>query len=469
MVGFYALAAGLVVGLLYIPYAEVRYLRRIDMFIAVPCLVGALAILAGVWPRRDVFIEPGPRLDAATQPRLFAAIGDVASRLGQELPSEVYLAPDVNAGVGTRGGRLGAGGRQIMVLGLPLLQALTPLQFRAALAHEFGHEHGGDLRLASRVWRTRAAIVETIQSLAGQGSHLAHVFVLYGKIFLRVTHSVSRYQEFSADAYAARACGADALAGALRATERASSSYDAYLQGCVAPVLESGFRPPLAEGFGRFLGFARGEPPDEERLPGPYDTHPPLKARLEAIGVGTVGEVLAPDSSAALLLDGLPELERKLLFKMVTGVRVKGLEPITWEEVHSRVLVPRWQSFHSEQVKDFPACTARDLPSLARDLVALGRRLTGRPLFASAASASAVYALGSALALALARQGWVPEGEPGSPTKLRLESEAIEPFQTVGWLADGRLAPEAWLQRCETLGILDLPLSARGVACDPGT
>src|SRR5207253_2884446 len=129
-------------GLLYVPYAEVVYAHSFHPYLALVCIVGAIAIFVSVIPRADKFGAPGPVLSPKQHPRLFADLELVAKATKQAMPTEVYLLPDVNAWVSQRGGILGFGGRRVMGLGLPLLHALTRSQFRAVLAHEFGHFYG---------------------------------------------------------------------------------------------------------------------------------------------------------------------------------------------------------------------------------------------------------------------------------------------------------------------------------------
>lgn len=102
-------------------------------------LIMAGTMLRSLVPRRDRFNAPGPRLEVSCHPRLFAEIERLATSLAEPLPQDVYLIPDVNAWVAERGGSTALGSRRVMGLGLPLLQILTVSQFRAVLAHEFGH------------------------------------------------------------------------------------------------------------------------------------------------------------------------------------------------------------------------------------------------------------------------------------------------------------------------------------------
>jgi Zn-dependent protease with chaperone function len=91
------------------------------------------------------------------------------------MPAEVYLVPDVNAWVMQRGGLMDFGSRRVMGLGLPLMRILTCSQLRAMLAHEFGHYHGGDTKIGPWIYKTRGAIVRTVNSL-GSGSWLQKPF-----------------------------------------------------------------------------------------------------------------------------------------------------------------------------------------------------------------------------------------------------------------------------------------------------
>ncbi len=119
------------------------------------------------------------------------------------------------------------------------------------LAHQFGHYHSGDVKIGPWIYKTRSAIGRTIAKL--HDSSLQKVFVAYGNIFLRVTHAVSRRQEFIADEVAAHAAGAAAMASALRKVHGSALAFNNYWRAGVSPLLNSGFLPPLVAGFARFV------------------------------------------------------------------------------------------------------------------------------------------------------------------------------------------------------------------------
>lgn len=319
LIGFYILAIGIAILLFFIPIIEWTSLHRVHFQIALFCWIGAFIIVRAIIPRADKFTPPGPHLQPEQQPKLFETLTTVAQRTGQEMPSEVYLVPDVNAWVSQRGGVMGFGSRRIMGLGLPLLQIVTVSQLEAVLAHEFGHYYGGDTKLGPWIYKTRNAIVRSIHGLAQHSSWLYKPFEWYGLMFLRITHAISRRQEFVADALAARIAGARALIGGLQAIHGGAMAFNAYWHMEVMPVLEAGKRPPLVEGFNRFVSssavssvVARSvEVESAQGKADPYDTHPSLQERIAAAQkLPAGGEQPANDAKAITLLTNARELER---------------------------------------------------------------------------------------------------------------------------------------------------------------
>src|SRR5438046_2536125 len=141
--GFYALALGLMAVMAWVLF-QPGVPGRALLF----CVIGIVVIAVSIIPWPRPFEPPGPLLNPAGQPRLFAELQSVAHAVGEAMPAEVYVSPEMNAGV------LQRGRRRVMVLGLPLMQALTVNEMRAVLAHEFGHYHGGDTSLGPWTYRT---------------------------------------------------------------------------------------------------------------------------------------------------------------------------------------------------------------------------------------------------------------------------------------------------------------------------
>ena len=247
MIGFYVFALTIAAVLLWLPFASWEYIGRIPIKLALMSAGAGLTILWALVPRPDRFAPPGPRLEESEHPRLFALIRDVAAATQQEPPSDVYVLNQMNAWVTHRGGMMGFGSRRVMGIGLPLLQAVSIPEFKAIIAHEFGHYSSGDVALGPWIYKTRAAIMRTIVGV--HKTIVAAPFIWYGNQFLRLTHAVSRQQEFIADQVAARVAGARAQARALRRVTAATPLYPSYFNSEVMPVVQAGFLPPIAAGF----------------------------------------------------------------------------------------------------------------------------------------------------------------------------------------------------------------------------
>lgn len=466
MIGFYLLAIGLAAGLFWVPYAEVMYAQRIHVKMAVLCVVGGGMILWSIFPRVDRFEAPGPRLEADKHPRLFATLDDVARRTGQQMPAEVYLVGDVNAWVANRGGIMGFGSRRVMGIGLPLLQALTVSEMRGVLAHEFGHYHGGDTKLGPWVYKTRAAIGRTLENLASGGqvhgamALLQIPFDLYGKLFLRVTHAVSRHQEYQADALAARTVGAKPLVSALEKVRSAAGAYNAYWRSEVVPVLGAGRLPPLAAGFGTFVvaphvadAMARTLTEARQASADPYDTHPPLGERIAALAALPSGESPADDPPAITLLEDVGAMEHALLQSLAPDEK---LAPVAWDAVGREVFLPEWKAVHEKRGAPLAAVAVPDLPVALADVHGLAARLFApepAPDDADARRRVVQSVTGMKVGLALHAAGWDVEALPGRPVEFVKGDTRVDPHAWVADLLEGRTDAEAWRTRCAEAGI----------------
>jgi Zn-dependent protease with chaperone function len=478
MGAFHGLALAAAAALLATPLLLARVSWGLAFKSALFCLIGAFLILKAIFPRRDRFEPPGPRLDRETQPRPFAEIGAVAAATRQAPPAEVYLVPDVNAFVGQRGGVMGVGSRRVMGIGLPLLQVLTVRELRAVLAHEFGHFDGGDVAIGPWIYSTRAALLRTLEDLREHSEALTVPFQWYAALFFRATHAVSRHQEVKADRLAARVAEAGPLASGLRVTHDTAFAFWAYWSGAVGPLLEAGFLPPLAAGFETFLKApwldeAQKHLASEEK-PSPFDTHPPLAARLAALGLGDRREERDDGPLALSLVEGGPTLERRLA-EFVTkradaaapsetgGLRLArdrpSLIPIGWEEVGTRVWLPEWERHARRHRRVLEGVTPALLPGL--DWQRVGRRLVaGEPDGEPLRAADSV--VGVALGVVLARAGFAVESTPGVNVALLGFAERVEPFGLRERLSTGPNAVEAWQALCARAGIADVDLGRLG-------
>jgi heat shock protein HtpX len=476
MIAFYGLALVMIALLLGVVLLELR-LREFNLQITVFVLVGAFLIVKAIVPRPDRFDAPGPRLEPNDQPRLFEEIRTIAAATGQAMPRDVYLLLDVNAWVSQRGGFMGVGSRRVMGVGLPLLQALDVSQLRGVIAHEFGHLHGGDVRIGPWIYKTRGALVRTLADLSRHSGFLTLPFHWYAKLFFRLTHAVSRHQELLADALAARVAGADALGSGLRVTHAAALVFPMYLHSDVYPVVTAGFVPPLAAGFERVLATPAVAQKLEEVLdkeyregkPDPYDTHPPLRERLTALEITPTGPANAAGRRAVSLLDGLPGLENDLASRWANHAsgeqnggtldlrpRVAALTSLSWDEVGTRVVVPAWRHYVKQASSRLSGVTPADLPTF--DWKVFGVKLSGATGDDALQAADAM--IGVAVGLALVGVGYVVDSSPGSPEALVRDPERVMVFSLRERITRSPEEAEAWRAFCERAGIATANLGA---------
>ncbi|MEU2302183.1 M48 family metalloprotease [Streptomyces antibioticus] len=256
---------------------------RFDQVAGAACVVAFVTVRAvrAVGRRGPL---PGRALNPDDEPELAALVRDVAERVGFGEPLLVRVVPGVEASLGRV--RVGRTDTRVLLLGLPLLRALTAAELASVVAHELAHErHVGDrgvvlLRFA-RAW--------TADGLEGRFRPTAP---LAGPL-LRASQPQMWRAETAADADAARVAGTEATAGALRRTALLHTVLDNLGESWLDRLAEDDRRP---EDVYDALDAALADPHVAHRAaravaeadllhPDPYATsdHPPLERRLAAL------------------------------------------------------------------------------------------------------------------------------------------------------------------------------------------
>ncbi len=114
------------------------------------------AILRSLWIKTEP--PTGFLVDEKSAPKLFAVIKEICERQKCRLPDSVFLNNDFNAFI-SQVPRLGIFGwyKNYLVLGLPYMLASDLDQFKAVIAHEFGHFSGAHGRTGIWLYRIRAS------------------------------------------------------------------------------------------------------------------------------------------------------------------------------------------------------------------------------------------------------------------------------------------------------------------------
>ncbi|MGE0384461.1 MAG: M48 family metallopeptidase, partial [Gammaproteobacteria bacterium] len=248
----------------------------------------------------------GRPLTPAQAPRLFERLHGMRARIGGPPVHTVLVTGDINAAIAQHP-RMGLFGwhENILILGLPLLQALGEEEALAVVAHEYGHLAGNHSRLGGFIYRLRSSW-GALEALSAQwqdwGSKLiARLVGWYAPYFNAYTFVLARQNEYLADRTAAELVGREHAANALMRVNIAARFEDAdfwpSVLGRIAelpdPVENRSalWSAALHDRLGaderaRFLDAARKRRTDH------HDTHPALADRLAAIGV-------EPDAAAA--------------------------------------------------------------------------------------------------------------------------------------------------------------------------
>lgn len=270
-------------------------------FVTLPAGMFGYSMLKLPFAARDDAIEDGIALQAQDAPQLFEEIERLRLALGAPALDAVYLNDDFNASI-RQHHVLFRKTRNVMWLGLPLLDTLSPRACAAILAHECAHiaqRHG---RYASRVYFARLqwqAASERLARHRSLSSAPLRLFVgWYVPRFLAVSMDFARRCEYQADAEAARVCGVEAMREALVGLALQGRALDqafwptAFLAGSTTPLADLarsgalGMPQDMAEAHS-WLHAALCRETDDS------DTHPALADRLAALG----GASTQPDSA----------------------------------------------------------------------------------------------------------------------------------------------------------------------------
>ncbi|XZG69779.1 M48 family metallopeptidase [Chitinibacteraceae bacterium HSL-7] len=294
--------------------------------------------------------EPvGVLLTPEDAPRLFEILGKIRKKLGAPPLDRVVIDDAFNACI-TQQRRGLFGTRNTLVIGLPLMLAMSPSELVAVLAHEYGHIGGNHGRVSAWIYRQRRTfgdLQEHVQdkladdSDSGLHALLARALAFFAEHYNAYTFVLARDHEYEADAAAARVAGAPAAASGLIRGRLVG----AWLSNVFWPELyrqassQPAPRVPPFSAMRRIIEGSRSEWCTLERLRQAWadesdvlDTHPCLRERVEALG-GRCEPPAAVQSSAAEALLGKRAAELVTHFDNDWWTREKN----EWVQHHRRL------------------------------------------------------------------------------------------------------------------------------------
>jgi Zn-dependent protease with chaperone function len=333
----------LVAALFLVALVSVVWLKAAGVKIAIVTAVFLWVVLKALWVR----LSPprGTEIKPREAPVLFAMIEELRRALRSPRFHHVLVTDDFNAAV-VQAPRLGLFGwsRNYLIIGLPLAKALTVQQFKAVLAHEFGHLSKGHSRMSNWIYAQRlrwSRLMAALEAAESRGRFLFRPFLRwYAPYFNAYSYPLARANEFEADATSARLATKRAAAEALTAV----NVVEAYLEERFWPQIVKRADEMPRPAFAPYAAMGAQVAADIDtvsieawldqalaRKTTLDDTHPSLSERLGALGEQPALALPAPGAAADRLFGA-------------------SLERITREfdqRWHDGIL-PSWQERHRE-------------------------------------------------------------------------------------------------------------------------
>jgi len=352
-------------------------------------------------------------LKAEEQPELFRLIQVVVNEVDTDFPHKVFLSSEVNASVSyvSNFWSMFFPVRKNLQIGMGLLNAVSKTEFKAILAHEFGHFSQRSMRVGSYVYNANMVMYNMLYDSKGyeatlkQWSEASSYFNFFSSIAIWMVTAIqgllkkiyeivninylalSREMEFHADAAAARVAGSQPMINALLRIELAEQSLGVvftYYNGKIAEakktdnfypqqyfvmkqraaaehfLLEDGL-PQISADHYRKLNSTKLVLKDQ------WSSHPSNYDRISALNVLNQTERPEAAGIAIDLLSNKEELQKAITFKTFLSVMfrekatIEGLETFAahYSEQPQNVSFPRLYNGYFNKREPYHAFAAK--------------------------------------------------------------------------------------------------------------
>ena len=303
----------LLLAMVAVPILYLGFNILIAKLLLVPLILAGL-VLRSLWvtiPEPD-----GKELRRDDAPELFASIDEVNKVLSGPKVHHILISDDFDASI-VQIPQFGMFGwlRNYLVIGLPLMSALSPAEFRAVLAHGFGclsEKHGRFSGWIYRVRQTWDQVLTTVRHERNYASFLFAPFLeWYAPRLLGYSFLLARAQEREADFYAVDVAGRHVTASALTRIAIKQRALDEDFWPAFFNGAKEQSRPPsdpftrMLHGLGQPISRAKAQRWILEalRVPTAAEGSIALADRLEAIGFDPDGTDLARLVDACVTAD----------------------------------------------------------------------------------------------------------------------------------------------------------------------
>lgn len=263
--------------------------------LAIP-LIWAAFVLRSIWVKS--LAPEGRELKYNDAPRLFDLVKELQAATKGPRVHTILLDDTYNAGIIQRA-RLGVFGWQknYLTIGLPFLRALSVMDLRAVLAHEFGHLSGNHGKFTAWIYRVRQTWYQIMVNVQNSGRDELGIFTSffnwYAPYFAAYSMVFARAQEFEADDCSVGLVGKECAARALINVELRGRALTEDFWPPFYKRADKESEPPTDTFSEMLQSMLQPIPPDKAQLwfsqsltrrHSYDDTHPALGDRLELMG-----------------------------------------------------------------------------------------------------------------------------------------------------------------------------------------
>ncbi len=347
----------MIIGAAYLVYWSIIFpierINKLTLFLKVLAIVAAgmlfVFTIKFLFKRSNTDYPTRVELKESDQPKLFAFIRKLTEETGAPFPKRVFVNEEINAMVFYNSTILSLflPTRKNLLIGLGLVNSLNLSEFKAVLAHEFGHFSQRSMKLGSYVYMANRIIHDMVftrdkwDELLAQGMEsdirimipaailsgfvwvVRQLLILIYKGLNFLYASLSRQMEFNADLVAVSVTGSDAIIHGLARLEPASISMNTALSELSEASDHQLYSKDIfyhqKEVWENLLP-EQAEPPmgpeaifdtNQEAIPAMYASHPPNSQR-EANAKATYVEGPQDVRSPWLLFEQVDELRQEV-------------------------------------------------------------------------------------------------------------------------------------------------------------
>lgn len=330
-----------------------------------------------------------------TEPRLIGFIHDIVREVETDFPHKIYISADVNASVfyDSSFWSMFLPVKKNLQIGLGLVNSVTEDEFKAILAHEFGHFSQRSMKVGSYVYNVNQVIFnmlfdnddfELVLYKWAQVHGAISVFVAIGlqiikgiQWILRQMYEVinirymalSREMEFHADAVAAHVAGYIPLKESLLRLQFADYAYSSVLNFYNGKIQDNFKSKNIYKEHSFVMNFLaqRNDIPLQNGLPyvtnsdgnkyittklsihQQWESHPSTEDRIQALEALNIIKESTGNRPAILLFSNPEQLQEKLTYMLFSQVSYEGkttdYDIATFENLYAESVINN--SFHS--------------------------------------------------------------------------------------------------------------------------